>query len=75
MNELDYLGSKIEIGMRGIRVHSYSHSKEFKKITVKDIDSSRKYGDTIGVITDGNSKIGWTYPNRIIIQDSIKITL
>jgi len=31
----DFLGAKIEVGMRGIRVHSYSHNKEFKKITVE----------------------------------------
>jgi hypothetical protein len=71
----DFLGTEIKIGDRGIRVHSYDHSKEFKKVTVKDIDESRKYGDCIGVITDGNSKIGWTYPKRIIVQDSLKVQI
>jgi hypothetical protein len=71
----DYLGSDINIGDRGIRVHSYGHSKDFKKITVKEIDSTRKYGDSIGIITDGATKIGWTYPSRIIVQSSLNIII
>jgi hypothetical protein len=71
----DYLGNEISIGERGIRVHSYGHSKDFKKITVKEIDESRRYGDSIGIITDGNSKIGWTYPKRIIVQKSFKTNI
>ncbi len=75
MKEIDFLGSEIKEGVRALRVHSYSHSKEFKKVTVVKIDSSRKYGDSIGIITDGKTKIGWTYPNRIIVQQSVKIKL
>jgi hypothetical protein len=71
----DYLGSEITIGVRGIRVHSYGHSKDFKKITVKEIDETRKYGDIVGIITDGNSKIGWTYPMRIIVQPSLSVII
>lgn len=71
----DYLGSEINVGDRGVRVHSYSHTKEFKKITVEKIDTSREFGDTIGVITDGNSKIGWTYPSRIIVQSSLSVII
>jgi len=71
----DFLGTEIKTGARGIRVHSYSHNKSFKKITVKDIDESRKHGDCIAIVTDGNTKIGWTYPERIIIQDSLKIQI
>jgi hypothetical protein len=71
----DFLGTNINEGVRAIRVHSYGHSKDFKKVTVIKIDKSRKYGDCIGIITDGNTKIGWTYPVRIIVQDSIKTKL
>ena len=71
----DFLGSEIKIGDRGIRVHSYSHSKSFKKVTVTNIDPGRQYGDTIGIITDGNSKIGYTYPERIIVQESVKVKI
>lgn len=72
---VDYLGSEINIGDRGIRVHSYAHSKNFKKITIVKIEPSRKYGDIIGIITDGNSQIGFTYPSRIIVQNSLSIKL
>ena len=71
----DFLGIPIHIGDRGIRVHSYSHLKEFKKITVKEIDLTKKYNDCVGVITNGNTKIGWTYPSRIIVQGSLKIKI
>lgn len=71
----DYLGSAIEIGMRGVRVHSYGHSKDFKKITVVSIDTTRKYKDYVEIITDGNTKSGWTYPERIIVQTSLSITI
>jgi len=66
----DFLGSDISIGDRGVRVGAYGHNKFFQKITVKEIDETRRYGDTIGIISDGNSKIGWTYPKRIIVQKS-----
>ena len=75
MKQLDFLGTEINVGVRGVRVHSYSHSKNFKKVTIKEIDDTRRYGDTIGLITDGNSRIGWTYPNRIIVQESFSIIL
>lgn len=68
----DFLGNEIEIGERGVRVHSYGHDKKFVKITVKAIDTTRHYGDVVGIITDGNEKIGWTYPSRIIVQKSFK---
>lgn len=67
----DYLGNQIQIGDRAIRVHSYDHYKQFKKVTIEKIDIHRKY-DPVGVITDGNTKIGWTYPERVITQESFK---
>lgn len=66
----DFLGKEIRIGDRAIRVHSSGHLKEFKKVSIIKINSDREYGDTIGVITDGNEKIGWTYPERLITQRS-----
>ena len=66
----DFLGSDISLGDRGVRVGAYGHNKFFQKITVQHIDETRKYGDVIGIISDGNSKIGWTYPHRIITQKS-----
>lgn len=76
MNKIfkDYLGTPIKIGDRGIRVHSYGHSKEFKRVTIKEIDASRDY-NCIGIIGDGNQRIGWTYPSRIIVQDSLKVSI
>lgn len=72
---LDFLGNEISIGDRGLRVHSYSNSKDFKKVTVKAINLERKYGDCVGIVTDGNSKIGWTYPYRIIVQKSLTVKI
>jgi hypothetical protein len=66
----DFLDNEIRIGDRAVRVHSSGHLKYFKKVTVAKIDPTRNYGDNIGVITDGNEKIGWTYPSRLITQRS-----
>ena len=71
----DFLGTEIKIGERGLRVDAQGHSKQFVKVTIKEIDESRKYGDSVGIISDRNTKIGWTYPFRIIVQDSINIKL
>jgi len=71
----DFLGNPIKEGMRGVRVHSYSNSKEFKKITVKCVDLGRKHKDVVGIVTDGNGKIGWTYPERVIIETSITVKI
>lgn len=68
---VDYLGNQIKEGERCIRVHSYAHDKQFKKCIVAKIDLARKY-DPIGIITDGNEKIGWTYPKRLIMQSAFK---
>lgn len=67
----DFLGNDIKEGERCIRVHSYSHDKQFKKCTVVKIDLSRKY-DPIGIITDGNERIGWTFSSRLIMQEAFK---
>lgn len=72
---VDFLGSEIKEGVRGVRVHSTRNTKDFKKVTVVKLDISRQYGDSVGIITDGNSKVGWTYPDRIIVQESIKVKL
>ena len=73
MKELrDYLGYPIQVGQRAIRVHSFSHLKEFKKVTIAKIDITRGYEDYVGVITDGHEKIGWTYPERLIVETAFK---
>lgn len=69
----DYLGSEIIVGARGIRVAAFSHNKYFTKITVLAVDEKRQYGDTVQVLTDSNSKPGWTYPNRIIVNGSLSV--
>lgn len=66
----DFLGTEIKVGVKGVRVHSCGHSKDFKKVTVEKINLDRRHGDVIGVLTDGNTKIGWTYPKRVIVQES-----
>lgn len=63
----DFLGNKIEVGIRAIRVHSQGHYKYFKRGTIVEI-KDRRYGDNIAFLTDGNSKPGWTYPERVITE-------
>ena len=72
---LDYLGSEIKVGDRGVRVHPYNDSAEFKKVTVIKINKERKNGASVGIITDGKRQIGWTYPERLIVQDSLKVII
>jgi len=70
----DFLGNPIKVGDRAVRVHSYSNSKDFKKVTIKKINLFNRW-TPIGFITDGNEKIGWTYPERLITQEAFKIDL
>ena len=73
MDEIkDFLGTPIIIGEKAVRVNSYSHWKEFVKVTIKDIDITRDDKCYVGVISEGNTRIGWTYPERLIVQGSLK---
>jgi hypothetical protein len=76
----DFLGTPIHVGDRGVRVDAVGHFKRFVKVTIKEVNPLREqYGqkleDCVGVVTDGNTKIGWTYPERIIVQDSFKVKI
>ena len=66
----DFLGNKIEVGMRAIRAESLGHYKKFVKGTVQKLNPEKEYGDGVGFLTDGNERIGWTYPHRIIVETS-----
>ncbi len=67
-----YLGFKLKRGQRVIRVYNYSNNPQFLKATIINIDLTRKYGDCIQILTDGNSKGGWTYPRRLISELAFK---
>lgn len=67
----DFLGNPIKKEMRCVRSHGYGHHHSLKKSTVVEIDPSKKY-TPIGILTDGNMRIGWTYPDRIIVETSFK---
>jgi len=71
----DFLGTTIKVGDRAVRVHESGHLKEFKKVIIAKIDPKHAYGTTIGVIGDENTRIGWTYPERLIVQDSFKVKI
>ncbi len=66
----DFLGQPIRKGQRAVRVHEYGHDKEFKKCTIKKIE-----GDRVGVLTDGNQRLGWTFPYRLIVEENFKKSL
>jgi hypothetical protein len=44
-------------------------------VIIAKIDTTREYKDCVGVITDGNEKIGWTYPERLIVETAFKETI
>jgi len=76
----DYLGTPIHVGDRAIRVDVVGHFKRFVKVTIVEVDPNKEYygekvKDCVAVITDGNTKTGWTYPERLIVQDSLKIKI
>ena len=76
----DFLGTPIREGDRAIRVDVVGHFKRFVKVTVAEIDTNREYygekvKDCVAVITDGNTRVGWTYPERLITQESLKIKI
>ena len=74
----DFLGTPIHVGDRGVRVDTIGHFKHFVKVTIKEVHPLREQyvkNDCVGVVTDGNTKIGWTYPERIIVQDSFRIKI
>lgn len=64
----DYLNNPINIGDRAIRVHSYGHYKEFVRGEIVKIKHFNGFNQCIGFLTDGNTKMGWTYPHRIITE-------
>jgi len=72
----DFLGYPIEEEMRAVRVDEYDHYKKFQKCTVKKIDPGHKSGayakTPIGIVSDGNERIGWTFPERIITEQAFK---
>ena len=76
----DFLGTPIHVGDRGLFIYSYSHFKCFHKITIVEVNPDKtEYGqkvkNCIGILTDGNTKIGWTYPERILVQGSLNVKI
>ena len=63
----DYLGLPISVGDRILRIGGTRNYKYFSRGAVVDIDHNRDY-DKIKILTDGNTRPGWTYPDRVIVQ-------
>lgn len=70
----DYLGTPIQVGDRCIRTRSVGYSNVFVKARVEKIDEGRG-ADCVGVITGNNTRVGWTYQDRIIVQKSLTVKL
>ena len=64
----DFLGQELKIGQRVIRATVYDRSPELVKAVILEINNEK---GKVGVLTDGNKRIGWTYPDRIISEESI----
>jgi hypothetical protein len=65
-------GYPLDIGDKVVRVHNYGNYATLVNATVVKLDPARKYGDTVGIISEGNQKIGWTYPERLINYKAFK---
>lgn len=71
----DFLGVPLSVGDRIIRTAGGGHLKWFERGTVVKIDTTRDFKDYVGIISDGNSRIGWTYSERLISEKSFKIKI
>lgn len=71
----DFLGVPLKVGDRIIRTAGGGHLKWFERGTIEKIDTSRGFKDCVGIISDGNTRIGWTYPERLISEKSFKIKI
>ena len=61
-----WAGYSLNEGDKVVRIHKSGHITSFKFATVVNINPDRKYGDSVGILTEGRSKVGWTYPSRVI---------
>ena len=68
----DFLGNEIQIGMRALRATPNTNWKIFQFCTVQmfGVDSYGK--PTVEILTDGNTKTGFTYPDRLIVETAFK---
>ena len=69
---LDYLGNEIDIGMRALRATPNTNWRIFQFCTVKMFGTDKYGRPTIEILTDGNEKTGFTYPDRLIMETAFK---
>ena len=67
----DFFGNEVKVEDRGIRYCGEWNKAYYIGFKVKKIDLFRE--KPIGILSDGNTVVGWTTPNHIIIQSSFKI--
>ncbi len=58
---VDFLGEKLEIGDKVVRAGKLGKSPQFYLCEIKEFKDGM-----VGVLTEGNSKLGFTYPDRLI---------
>lgn len=76
---LDFLGTPIKIGDRAIRAHVQGHFQQFKKVEITGIEEITNGRNPnvfqpfkIKIMTDGNIRESWTYPDRLIVHRNFK---
>jgi len=72
----DVFGYSLQVGDRILRACEckYPDYEAFKKGTVKKIDL-KKRENPIGILTDGNERIGWSTRHRLISQKGLIVKI
>ena len=65
----DNLGSEIKVGEKALRVDN----KWLDTVTIMAIDEKKQ--TSVCVLSDGGTRTAWTYPYRLIVQDSLTVNL
>ncbi len=62
MEVRDVVGNVIEVGDECMHVRKSGNTPVFRKVIIREIKSKSK----IGIFTEGNSKLGWTYSDKLV---------
>jgi hypothetical protein len=73
---IDFFGYTLQVGDRVLRSieSKYPDYISYKKGTIIKIDLKKK-SNPIGIMTDGNKKIGWTCKSKLISQKGLKVKI
>lgn len=64
---VDYLGTEIKVAQKAIRCSNYGSGFTGTEIAALKAGG----GACVGIRSSPTAKVGWTYPYRLIVQDSL----